>query len=333
MTIRVGLIGAGIMGADHAKIMATQVPGARLQSICDADGSRAKTIADETGAHRTDADPFAVIAASDIDAVVIASPDQTHASLTIAAIESGKPVLCEKPMAPSPADCLKVIEAEVKRGKRLVQVGFMRRFDPSYAEMKRVLASGAIGKALMLHCIHRNVAAPDWFTSDMAITNSLPHEFDIARYLLETEFQSIGVSQPRSVGAFKKVAPVFAVLETKQGELVTMEMNNNATYGYDVRGELVGEKGTVSLRSPMRSETNLALTRAETYPQDWRSWFAEAYRLQNQAWIASIATGKPTGASAWDGYAAAAIAEAGVKALASGGAETIELEAKPALYR
>jgi myo-inositol 2-dehydrogenase/D-chiro-inositol 1-dehydrogenase len=332
MAIRVAVIGAGVMGADHARLLATQVSGATLVAVCDADGQRAGSIASELGAKRSSTDPLAVIASGDVDAVLIASPDGTHAALTIACIEKGIPVLCEKPLAPTAAECLKVIDSEVRGGRRLVQVGFMRRFDPSYADMKRVLASGAIGPALMFHCIHRNVSVPDWFTSDMAITNSLPHEFDIARWLLATELTSIAVHQPKAVDPKRLVAPVFVVIETVSGELVTIEMNNNATYGYDVRGELVGDKGTVALRSPARSETSLGQMRGETLPGDWRPWFADAYRLQDQAWIDSIATGRAQGASAWDGYAATAVAEAGVRARASGLPAAISLAERPGLY-
>lgn len=332
VTIRVAVIGAGVMGADHARIIATQVPGAVLQVVCDADEARAKSVASETGAKRVATDPKAVIAAEDVDAVLIASPDATHGPLTIACIAAVKPVLCEKPLAPTSAECLAVMDAEVKAGRRLVQVGFMRRFDPSYIDMKRVLASGAIGPALMFHCIHRNVEVPDWFTSDMAITNSLPHEFDIARFVLDTEYQSISIFQPKNVDPARLVTPVFVVIETTAGQLVNIEMNNNAAYGYDVRGELVGDKGTVSLRSPARSEVNLALRRSEAYPQDWRPWFADAYRNQDQAWIASLKSGQPAGAGTWDGYVATAVAEAGVRARASGRPEPIDLIKKPKLY-
>ena len=139
MTIRVGLIGAGIMGADHAKILSRDLPGVTLQYVCDADGLRAKSVADANGAIHAVTDPLAVIAGKDVDAVLIASPDHTHAALTKACIELGKPVLCEKPLSPNSAECLDVIAAEVKAGRRLVQVGFMRRFDPAYVEMKAAL--------------------------------------------------------------------------------------------------------------------------------------------------------------------------------------------------
>ena len=332
MTVRIGLIGSGIMGADHARIFATQIPGAQLHVICDADEARARAAADETGAKNVSRDPEAVIADREVDAVVIASPDQTHAPLTRACIAARKPVLCEKPLSPDSKECLEVIAAEVKGGKRLVQVGFMRRFDPAYMEMKAALTKGVIGPALMFHCFHRNVSAPANFTGQMAITNSAPHEFDIARFVLGTEYTGISVFRPRLADPNKVGAPVFMVLTTAAGQLVNIEINNNAAYGYDVRGELVGEKGSVFLRSPVNSEIHVNLASVTAYPEDWRPRFAEAYRRQNSAWLKSIETGRPAGANAWDGYAATLVAEAGVTSLAKGAAVAVEPAARLAFY-
>ncbi len=241
-------------------------------------------------------------------------------------------MLCEKPLAPTSAECLAVIDAEVRGGKRLVQVGFMRRFDPAYCDMKAVLDSGTIGKPLMFHNFHRNVSVPDWFTSAMAITNSAPHEFDIARFILDTDYRNITVFQPASTNSAVAVRPVFMVMEMAGGPLVDVEINNNADYGYDVRGELVGDKGTVSLRAPLTSETSVAGNLATRYPEDWRPRFADAYRLQLQAFVRSIGDGKPVGASAWDGYQASLIAEAGVLSLARGNKITVTAIDKPSLY-
>jgi myo-inositol 2-dehydrogenase/D-chiro-inositol 1-dehydrogenase len=332
MTIRIGLIGAGIMGADHAKILSQQIPGVSLQYVCDADPVRARSVADQTGAVNTASDPMAVINAKDVDAVLIASPDQTHAPLTLAAVAARKPVLCEKPLSQSSAECLDVIAAEVKGGKRLVQIGFMRRFDPAYVEMKQALEAGMIGPALMMHNFHRNVSAPSFFTGQMAITNSAPHEFDIARFVLDTEYASISVFRPDFRDSGKSGAPVFMVLKTVDGQLVNVEINNNAAYGYDVRGELVGEKGSVFLRSPVASELHVNLQSVTRYAEDWRPRFAEAYRLQNMAWLKSIGTGKPAGASAWDGYAATLIAEAGVLSLEKSAPVQVSPAPKPSLY-
>jgi myo-inositol 2-dehydrogenase / D-chiro-inositol 1-dehydrogenase len=334
MTIRIAVIGAGIMGADHARIIAADLPGATLQVVCDASEARARAVADETGAAHVAADPMAVIGRPDVDAVLIASPDDTHAGLTVAAIRAGKPVLCEKPLAPDSADCLRVIDAEVASGRRLIQIGFMRRFDPSYAEMKAALTAGRIGPALMFHCYHRNVSAPANFTGQMAISNSAPHEFDAARFVLDSDYASISVFRPQMADPAKVGAPVFMVLETTGGQLVNVEINNNAAYGYDVRGELVGESGSIFLRAPVHSEIHTALTRRESYPPDWRPRFAEAYRLQNRAWLKAIQIGAPSpvAADAWDGYCAALVAEAGVASLAAGHKAAVKQVGRPDFY-
>lgn len=330
MTLRLALIGAGIMGADHARIFAEEVPGVAIQAICDADQNRARGVAEATGATSVASDPMAVIKDASVDAVVIAAPDKFHAPLTLACIAAGKPVLCEKPLSQETGECLAVLEAEEKRGKRLVQIGFMRRFDPSYAEIKSLLSRGELGKALMFHCFHRNVSPAYDFRAEMAICNSAPHEFDVARWMLESEFTSISVFRPPLGGA---TAPVFMVLETQAGQLVNIEVNISATYGYDVRGEVVGEKGTAFLRAPVHADINLGLKQINPYPADWRPRFVEAYRQQNLAWVKSIATGRPNiGASAWDGYCATAVAEAGVQALQSGKPAAVKLVAKPKFY-
>jgi myo-inositol 2-dehydrogenase / D-chiro-inositol 1-dehydrogenase len=331
MSVRLGIIGAGIMGADHARIFAEQIPGVSLQFICDADAARAKNIADATGAAHTASDPHAVINDKSVDAIVIAAPDQFHSALTLACIAAGKPVLCEKPLSPSSQECLTVMDAEIKFGQHLVQVGFMRRFDPSYVEVKNILKSGALGKALMFHCFHRNVSAPANFEGFMAISNSAPHEFDVARWMLDADYKSISVFRPGGANA-SSGAPVFMVVETTAGQLVNIEVNNNAGYGYDVRGEVVGEKGTAFLRAPLNAEANVALQQITTYAADWRPRFAEAYRLQNSAWIKSFQTGVAVGSTAWDGYCASLVAEAGVKALHSGTTVHIQQISKPKFY-
>ena len=332
MDIRVAVIGAGIMGADHARILARDLSGATLQVVCDAAKARAHSVADELGAIDAATDAEATILRPDVDAVLIASPDDTHAALTMTAIRAGKPVLCEKPLATTPEACLEIIACEVQGGRRLVQTGFMRRFDPSYREMKAALSDGVIGNALMMHNFHRNMQAPDWLTGDMAIANSASHEFDIARHVLGTEYRSISTFESRSASA---VPPVFMVLETTEGQIVNVEVNNNAAYGYDVRGEVVGEQGSVFLNTPVHTVHNTNLHESTRYAADWRPRFAEAYRLQNRAWLDSVDSGSaaPEAATAWDGYCATAVAAAGIQSLQTGSRVMISLQEKPDLYR
>ena len=321
------------MGADHARIISSAIPGAELQCICDADETRARNTADATGAHNVSKDPLATIEDKAVDAVLIASPDQTHAELTLACLRVRKPVLCEKPLSQDVAECLRVLQAENALGKCLVQVGYMRRFDPPYVEMKDRSTQGGLGAPIMMHNFHRNVSVPAWFTGQMAITNSAPHEFDIVRFVLGAEYSAVSAFQPSRSAPGDAVGPVFMVLRTKKGELVNIEVNVNAGYGYDVRCELVCEHGSISLRAPVHTETHLALGATTHYALDWRPRFADAYRLQDHAWLRSIESGVPTGASAWDGYVASFAAERAVEALQAGREVEIRYAEPPALYR
>ncbi|MER8956713.1 Gfo/Idh/MocA family oxidoreductase [Mesorhizobium sp. M0833] len=333
MTIRIAVIGAGVMGADHARIVAEDLPGASLQLVCDMDEARARTVADTFGALDISTDPEGVAARKDVDAIIVASPDATHAPLSKACIAAGKRVLCEKPLSQASANCIAVMEAEQKSGAKFVQLGFMRRYDRSYEEIKRALADGRLGRPLMMHNFHRNVETPAAdFTGAMAITNSAPHEFDVVRYVLSTEYASISAFQPKRSDA--RVAPVFMVLETVDGQLVNIEINNNAAYGYDVRAELIGERGTVAMNNVAYTRIDSALTQSTSYDSDWRTRYADAYRRQNRDFLRFAMTGEfpATAANCWDGYCAAVVAEAGVKALHEGRRVPVQMIAKPEFY-
>lgn len=330
---RLAIIGAGLMGEDHARIVANDLPGATLQVVCDMDIARARRVADACGSKDVSSDPEATLARADVDAVIVASPDFTHAPLSKACIALRKPVLSEKPLSQSPSECLEVMAAEQEAGRRFVQLGFMRRFDQSYAEMREALTSGKIGRALMMHNFHRNVETPAAdFTGAMAITNSAPHEFDVVRYVLATEFTAISAHQPKRSDA--RVAPVFMVLETADNQLVTIEVNNNAAYGYDVRAELVGEAGSIALNNVAYTRTDMKLASSTRYDSDWRGRYHEAYVQQNRTFLRFVETGKfpLIGSDCWDGYCAAIVAEAGAKALATGLKQPVTTIAKPALY-
>ena len=333
MTLRIAVIGAGLMGADHARIVAEDLPGATLHVVCDRDGARARQVADALGAADVATDPEAVIARADVDAVIVASPDFTHAPLSLACIKAGKKVLCEKPLSQSSAECLTVMQAEMAAGARFVQLGFMRRYDQAYFEMKQALDQGRLGRALMMHNFHRNVATPAAdFTGAMAITNSAPHEFDVVRHVLGTEYAFISAWQPKRSDAL--VAPVLMVLETTSGQIVNIEVNNNAAYGYDVRAELVGEAASIAMNHVAFTRTDHALASGTTYESDWRGRYAEAYRRQNRAFLRFVQTGvyPDIGASCWDGYAASVVAETGALALEEGRRLPVDMITRPEFY-
>jgi myo-inositol 2-dehydrogenase/D-chiro-inositol 1-dehydrogenase len=185
----------------------------------------------------------------------------------------------------------------------------------------------------MMHNFHRNVETPAAdFTGAMAITNSAPHEFDVVRHVLGAEYAAISAHQPRRSDS--RVAPVVMVLETVDGQLVTIEINNNAAYGYDVRAELVGEAGSISIQPVAYTRTDMKLASAVRYEADWRGRYNEAYVRQNRDFIRFVETGffPEIASGCWDGYSAAIVAEAGVTALRTGTRQAVDMIAKPEFY-
>jgi myo-inositol 2-dehydrogenase/D-chiro-inositol 1-dehydrogenase len=335
MTIRVGIIGTGGIGTDHAAKLARVISGASVSAVTDIDRARAEQVAADIGGAVVFDDGQALIRSDEVDAVLITSIAETHAEYTLASIATGKPVLCEKPLAPTTAECERILAAEVAFGRRLVVVGYMRRYDPGYQQVKASLESGAIGSPLVLHNVHRNATVPESFTSSMTMTDSMIHEVDITRWLLGEEIVAVQVIAPkRTPNAFPHLQdPQFAVFTTESGILSTVDFFANAQYGYDVRCELVGSEGTASLLNPVVANqvTNTSDTRP--VPPDWRVRFSVAYTAELQAWISGLQRGETVGPSAWEGYAATRVVEHGVSAVSSAERVVIDYIEKPPLYR
>jgi myo-inositol 2-dehydrogenase / D-chiro-inositol 1-dehydrogenase len=333
MTLNVGVIGVGKIGQDHIRRLTETLAGARVVALSDADSAGAREVAARLPGARIHGAGEELIAAKDVDAVVITSWGATHAAYVIPAIKAGKPVFCEKPLAATEEDCSAIVDAEAQFGRRLVQVGFMRRFDPPYVAMKETIEKRAIGLPLMFHSVHRNASSPAHFKATMALTDTAVHDIDIARFLLNDEPVAIAVRAPRGNRRAVGVAdPLLALMDMRSGALVTIETSVHIAYGYDIRGEVIGETGTVSLaeQSDVVIKANGAFS-GRVFA-DWPERFGPAFDAEFRAFIAAAAKGGAAGPSAWDGYVATAAGLAGVKALASGARETIDLRERPALY-
>jgi myo-inositol 2-dehydrogenase/D-chiro-inositol 1-dehydrogenase len=331
MAVGVGVIGAGIMGAGHARTLARHVQGCTLIGIADADEARATSVAAECGTRVVPADDL--IADAAVEMVVVASPDATHPAYVRACLERGKPVLCEKPLAPTAGECMRLVEAEAKGGRRLVTVGFMRRFDPWYGDLQSALLTGTYGRALLLHCAHRNVAAPPWFTPEMAISNSAVHEFDIIRWLTGEDIVAVTTLRSAPKGGGQGRDPIMMLVELESGILADVEVFIAAAYGYDIRTEMVCEFGTLELGRPGPGWIRHAGTQGISFPADWLGRFQEAYRLELQAWVdAYRKDAAAPGASAWDGYMASLVSDAALASLESGRRVQVATAQRPALY-
>ena len=245
-------------------------------------------------------------------------------------------MFCEKPLATTKEACLRIIEAEMARGRRLVQVGFMRRYDTGYRALKAALDDGRIGTPLLMHCAHRNLSVPPYgFTTEGMIGDSAVHEIDLVQWLFGEPVAAASILKPRRSGRAAEGLhdPLIVVLEMASGVLVDAEVFVNATYGYDIRGEIVGETGTVALAEAageviVKSDGG----RRSRVPVDWRDRFAGAFDAELQDWLDAVAAGTSTGPSSWDGYAAAVVVDGCLDALRTGRRTPVSLAGRPGFY-
>lgn len=322
MTVRVGVIGVGVMGADHARKLARMLSGCEVVAVTDFDAGVAGAVGTELGASVL-GDGYTLINHPDVDAVVIATRDDTHADLVRAALRAGKPVMCEKPLAPTAAECRVLVDEQAALGNSmdLVSVGFMRRFDPSYVVLRERIRSGDHGAPLVAHCVSRTVHTYPGGDSASSITQSAIHELDIVPWLLDSPIVEVSWQHGRSsVNSGGRQDPQVYLLRTASDVLVTAELFLNARYGYDTRCEVVMETGTAALTLPVYVVTDSERQRAVDYPADWIPRYSDAYRLELQEWIDSINQGRSsTLATATDGLCAALVADALIESMNSGG--------------
>jgi myo-inositol 2-dehydrogenase/D-chiro-inositol 1-dehydrogenase len=335
MTVRVGVIGTGMIGQDHIRRITRVLSGGAVVAVTDADTGRAQ----QAAARLPDATVLPsgrdLIGDSRVDAVLVTSWAQTHEEHVLAAIEAGKPVFCEKPLARTAEACGRIIDAEMATGRRLVQVGFMRRYDAAYNALKAVLDDGGIGAPLLMHCAHRNPSAPAYdFTTDMVVSDSAVHEIDLVRWLFGEEVAATSILKPRRSTRTGDGLhdPLIVLLEMASGVLVDVEVFINAGYGYDIRGEIVGEGGTVALADGEAVAVKRDGRRSARVPADWRERFGRAFDAELQDWLKAVAAGRPAGPSSWDGYAAAVVTESCLEALRTGHRTAVSLRERPGFY-
>ena len=324
--IAIGVLGAGgNIGGTHCENIACYTNGAKLAAVYDINTERAAAVAEKYGATMMDS-ADALIESPDVDAVIIASWDGTHADLAEKCIKAKKPCFCEKPLATTLADAERVVEAEKASGENLLQIGFMRRFDPDYIKMKAILDSGELGAPLMAHCISRTREHPKDHTTEQHITNIVIHEIDIMRWLLGENLTEVAVRFPRSTSfaAPGSKDPQLVLMQSESGVLVDVEVSGNSYYGYEILCELVCEKGTIRLPVAAEPLVRSYLNLGSAIPEDWTNRFVVAYRDELQHWVDYLKglTDEP-GPGTNDGYEASKVSDALIKAQGTGAWETV----------
>lgn len=325
--LRIGIIGAGIMGAGHARYLTNDVRGARVSALADMDQPRIQALAEEIGG---EVDLFSAAEAffehEAVDAFIIASPDALHVPHLRLAMKRGLPTLCEKPIATNIADAREIageIETfERGTGKKNFNFGFMRRFDPAYREVRNLIDSGEFGQPLFIRTVTRNTRTPGITTPGM-ITGMVVHEFDILRWLFNSEWDSMSVDYPRNstLSPDGLADPILLTGKMQNGIVMSADIMANSNYGYDVRSEIVCEKGAIEIG--LHGDVITKLNRVAgvgiggDIAENWIPKFTPAYIGELQAWVDGIVSGVPNPdlATVADALAAAEACEMGVAAL------------------
>ena len=338
--LKVGIIGCGGMGRDHCRRLINNIPGATVVAVGDYFAQAADDTAAQFGIKSYGNDCDAVINDPEVEAVLVVTSDPTHFEYSMKTLEAGKWCFTEKPLAQNAADCEALMKKELEIGKRMLQVGFMRHYDRGYAEMKRIIDSGEIGKPLIIKAAHRNVSQPPGFQTEQGVSNVGIHELDICRWLLDDEYedgQVIKVRQTSNSTEYEN--PQTMLLRTKKGCFIDVEIQCADGYGYDIQCEVVCENGTVKLPDPYavvkRSRPDPEKLPGANMPimVDWKDRFIEAYDIEFTEWVASVHEGKLKGPSTWDGYAACVAADALNASRGTSQFKKIEMIEKPDLYK
>ena len=327
--LRIAVLGVGMMGADHVARITSRISGARVSVVNDYLPEKAAEVAAAVPGARVANDPFDAIAADDVDAVLLATPGPTHEKQLLACLEHRKPVLCEKPLTTEVETSLQVVRREAELEKPLIQVGFMRRFDPEYQHLKALIDGGELGQPLVMHCAHRNPAVPPSFNSAMVVKDSLVHEVDVTRFLFGEEIASVQIIRPAANPSAPAGLqdPQIAIFQTASGRHVDVELFVTTGVAYEVRTEVVGELGsaTIGLDVGLVRKSSPGIWGGRITP-GFRERFGTAYDIELQRWVDAVRTGvNVDGPTAWDGYAAAAVCAAGVRSLESGERVAVEL--------
>lgn len=332
--LKVGLIGTGAIGRTHIERINNKLSGAKVIACADVNADFCKSVAGKFGiaAYATGEE---LIEKAGVDAVIVTTSDAFHEQYVMAAVKAGKYVFCEKPLAPSAEACKRIVEAELAAGRQLVQVGFMRRYDPGYRQLKEAILSRKYGEPLLLHCAHRNAMVTEPWDNASAVENSMVHEIDVLRWLLGEDYATAEVRYGKATRKAKEGLhdPQIMILTTKSGVRIDVESFVCNGQCYDIRCEVVCEDAILNLPKPATIEVLADTVRGNAVDADWTTRFVEAYNVEFQEWINATKAGRVDGPSAWDGYACQVAAAAASKARETQTIQPITYDEMPDLYK
>jgi scyllo-inositol 2-dehydrogenase (NAD+) len=316
----VGVVGVGEMGKRHAENLRRQVPEARLVAIADMAEPRAKQVAEELEIQHAFGSLEDMVRRNDIDAVVITTPDKFHAQAIRIAASAGKNIFCEKPLAISLEDAEAALR-EVSRAKVRLQVGFMRHYDPAYAAAKKRIEAGEIGTPIVFKSVGRDKDEPPLSAYQSGVngmlfyTNSI-HDFDLARWLMQdevSEVQSYTTTTIRpDLAKYGDIVAGVVNLKFAHGAIGNIESHAQAIYGYDVRTEIIGSKGSIFVGTLQKTPVTFLTAQgsSKNLADHFLSQFADAYLTEIRDFVQTMLSDRTPLVTGEDGLRALEIAVA-----------------------
>lgn len=322
--VRIGLIGCGRAGRIHARNIAGRVSGAELVAVADSNPETAQSTAREFGADNWYNHYSDLLQRDDVDAVVVVTPTNLHREIVVQAAGAGKHVLCEKPMALDVAECREMIAACESATVKL-QIGFMRRFDPSFRAAKEAIDSGVIGDVVLVKSLTHGPSVPQPWMFDVEASNGPlaevnSHDIDTLRWFTGSEVREVyAVAGNYRCPEVRASFPEFydnVVLTARlvSGAQGVIEGAVSVEYGYDARAEVLGTKGVLFVgelgAQPVTvctGETQMRRPIVKT----WRTLFQTAYEAEDQSFVDAIREDRPPEVTGTDGLRAVEIVNAG----------------------
>lgn len=325
--IRIAVLGCGRIGVMHAANIAAH-PRATLAGVYDIHAPAAEAVAAKTGA-KVFPSAEAVFASADVDAVLIATATDTHADLLELAVAAGKPVLCEKPIDLS-LTRVNACAAKIAGTNVPIQLGFVRRFDPGHAAVRKAIDAGDIGELHQVVITSRDPGlAPEAYlkVSGGILRDMTIHDLDMARFILGEEVTEVFATGSRLVdpALMEKLGDhdtVTVVLKTASGKQAIITNSRRATYGYDQRVEALGTKGMAISENRRPHEMTLHTVdftdRAEPLLNFFIERYREAFDAEISEFVEAIAQKRAPSVGFEDGRLALVLAEAALKSITEG---------------
>jgi myo-inositol 2-dehydrogenase/D-chiro-inositol 1-dehydrogenase len=312
------------MGSFHARSLAT-MPDVEIVAIADVREAAARALSDAVGGKPT-TDALGVAAMPDLDGLVIASPEDSHEALAMAAFEQGTMVLCEKPLAVGVDACQRIVDSEVAMGRRLLQLGLMRVYDPAHVQLAAEVAE--LGELHHIRCVHRNVHEVRR-TAQLILNQSLVHDIHSLRWLAGRQIVRVTTLVTPNPD---HVDHLLVTAEFDGGGHATIEFSEHG-FAYEVSVEVEAELGGAVIAPVMRTTVRRDGTSGVNIGTDWFGRFAEAYRIEDAVWLQSVVAAATVGPSAWDGLVAERVVEAAIDSLRSRQPVEVTMLDTPGLYR